>query len=698
MSATIYIFLLFFLVSQGISFKQNVSLWRYGDFTASPTPKEGPLVSNPSELPESIVVDSVEQNLVDVLNNGRRDVTPPAANMMKVEWDKDLANAAANVVDSCFFSVSMPAKVNLQGEKSVIQATGITKNTSFYLPDAISLWMDVGKDNYIYENGTCRTEADIICKMYKLVTWYSMQRVGCSQRFCPTLYDTFESSTGENYIYWKCNYAKIGRYWEDGFSYSAEDGPCAECQSGSGWCNAGLCDDSCSLADSDCTCVIPRDCNGNGDFSQKTCSCNCYSGFFGNSCEKTVAAERITESPHFVAQPLYASTTALPDTSLVVSTSFTLPTSPDLIGNFLSNQDIFKRLERDIDGESFDTWTIEETTPVEDLTTFEFTSASTEELTSGDYTTEGTTEYTEYTVAETTQELTEEFSTEELTTEEQMTPESTDYTTEEEVTLASTIVPDETTAEGTSDAPPEPIKVETTVFDITTDFLTTTDTVMTTTETATSCPVTCQGDSVLDDDVCECFCIEEGYSYNYTLSSCLVCGFESPPCNGNGVLDIDNCICYCASGYQGDACTEICNVTSTSCWEDYVAPETTLDEQFCPVYCPHCDDCVSLECDNGGYPEKVSGFETVRDMCRCYCPLPWSGLACDECNLTCQNGGSVNSTDCSCTCLPGFRGIDCADTCVQTSMLCTENALAHCDVSLIIKHCPQLCGLCQGKN
>lgn len=97
-----------------------------------------------------------------------------------------------------------------------------------------------------------------------------------------------------------------------------------------------------------------------------------------------------------------------------------------------------------------------------------------------------------------------------------------------------------------------------------------------------------------------------------------------------------NCVCSCPSPWAGQRC-EICTRSSSEC-----ANGGYMDSQTCKCVCPNT-------CQNGG----------VQDAnCGCTCPSPWVGPKCESCSLTqanCENGSTLNSNQCKCTCAQGCQ-------------------------------------------
>ncbi|XP_071790749.1 angiopoietin-4-like [Asterias amurensis] len=79
---------------------------------------------------------------------------------------------------------------------------------------------------------------------------------------------------------------------------------------------------------------------------------------------------------------------------------------------------------------------------------------------------------------------------------------------------------------------------------------------------------------------------------------------------------------------------------------------TDLDTEIFNFF--DCENC-SLTCVNGG--------KFIDDPCHCSCAQNWTGKTCTECALTeCKNGGTFDATTCMCTCPKQWMGIICAET------------------------------------
>ncbi|XP_071790406.1 angiopoietin-4-like [Asterias amurensis] len=67
-----------------------------------------------------------------------------------------------------------------------------------------------------------------------------------------------------------------------------------------------------------------------------------------------------------------------------------------------------------------------------------------------------------------------------------------------------------------------------------------------------------------------------------------------------------------------------------------------------------CENC-SLTCGNGG--------TFIDDPCHCLCAQNWTGKTCTKCALTgCENNGTLDEATCTCTCPKQWMGNTCTDT------------------------------------
>jgi len=67
---------------------------------------------------------------------------------------------------------------------------------------------------------------------------------------------------------------------------------------------------------------------------------------------------------------------------------------------------------------------------------------------------------------------------------------------------------------------------------------------------------------------------------------------------------------------------------------------------------PSTTGACTTKCANKGEPKSD---------CTCQCAGLWTGTTCSTCSATCQNGGTLVSSQCSCTCKPGYSGPLCGD-------------------------------------
>ncbi|XP_033110006.1 cysteine-rich venom protein-like [Anneissia japonica] len=99
--------------------------------------------------------------------------------------------------------------------------------------------------------------------------------------------------------------------------------------------------------------------------------------------------------------------------------------------------------------------------------------------------------------------------------------------------------------------------------------------------------------------------------------------------------------------------------------------------------------------------ECASGKGTCRNGLCSTCDVSESGC---ECAIKkCQNGGTLNRRDCSCSCRDGYTGATCSDTCKNLDDRCANgwpiNWCFKSDDNVPVEQlCPALCGLCQCEN
>ncbi|XP_062974992.1 peptidase inhibitor 16 [Elgaria multicarinata webbii] len=170
--------------------------------------------------------------IVDRHNWFRSQVSPPAADMLKLSWDPELEAFAKDYAEKCAWKHN---EERGQRGENLLATSG-----DLDLENAVEEWY---KENQYYNMTTLTCEEDQMCGHYTQVVWATSERVGCGTVFCETLHLT--NDTDMNLLV--CNYEPPGNVI--GHKPYKEGAPCSMCPDGYS-CKDSLC---ASSADVDAT-------------------------------------------------------------------------------------------------------------------------------------------------------------------------------------------------------------------------------------------------------------------------------------------------------------------------------------------------------------------------------------------------------------------------------------------------------------
>ncbi|XP_069092227.1 cysteine-rich venom protein-like [Pleurodeles waltl] len=183
----------------------------------------------------------VQNAIVDLMNNLRRNVKPKAANMLKLSWNEDTAAIAEVWIRKCNFNHSPLELRTLNG--TLCGALMYRANYAASWEHVIRAWHSQ-EDNYAYGIGQ-RTPYAWIAHYTQLV-WAQSHEVGCQVVLC-----------NKDFIY-SCNFCPGGNdYTKISFPYESGK-PCGRCPND---CDAGLCTNPCPFHDKFINCEsLKEDC------------------------------------------------------------------------------------------------------------------------------------------------------------------------------------------------------------------------------------------------------------------------------------------------------------------------------------------------------------------------------------------------------------------------------------------------------
>ncbi|XP_033119640.1 GLIPR1-like protein 1 isoform X3 [Anneissia japonica] len=202
--------------------------------------------------------------IVDIHNEYRRNVTPNAADMRKLEWDQEVAAVAADWASRC------PSGHNYgsgYGENLAFSSEPYTGNIYTTLHGALKSWYDES-EHYKYNKEQC----DGVCGHYTQMVDTRSLKIGCATNYnkCPGIF---------GYIL-VCNYSPAGNF--NGKRPYQKGKTCSKCPD-----NTKFCVDKFCAACEDGNCKCKRKCK-KGVLNKETCTCDCYKnkGYYGSFCSE----------------------------------------------------------------------------------------------------------------------------------------------------------------------------------------------------------------------------------------------------------------------------------------------------------------------------------------------------------------------------------------------------------------------------
>ncbi|KAJ8787549.1 hypothetical protein J1605_022864 [Eschrichtius robustus] len=174
--------------------------------------------------PAGALSDDEKHVMVELHNLYRAQVSPPAANMLQMRWDEELATFAKAYAQQCVWGHNKER--GRRGENLfAITDEGLD------VPLAMEEWHHE-REHYNLSAATCATGQ--MCGHYTQVVWAKTERIGCGAHFCEKLQGVEET----NIHLLVCNYEPPGNV--KGQRPYQEGTPCSQCPLGY-HCENSLC-------------------------------------------------------------------------------------------------------------------------------------------------------------------------------------------------------------------------------------------------------------------------------------------------------------------------------------------------------------------------------------------------------------------------------------------------------------------------
>nr|AAP45197.1 cysteine-rich protease inhibitor [Mus musculus]BAB03453.1 cysteine-rich protease inhibitor [Mus musculus] len=175
--------------------------------------------------PTTALTEDEKQTMVDLHNQYRAQVSPPASDMLQMRWDDELAAFAKAYAQKCVWGHNKER--GRRGENLF----AIT-DEGMDVPLAVGNWHEE-HEYYNFSTATC--DPNQMCGHYTQVVWSKTERIGCGSHFCETLQGVEEA----NIHLLVCNYEPPGNV--KGRKPYQEGTPCSQCPLGYS-CENSLCE------------------------------------------------------------------------------------------------------------------------------------------------------------------------------------------------------------------------------------------------------------------------------------------------------------------------------------------------------------------------------------------------------------------------------------------------------------------------
>jgi len=197
-----------------------------------------------------------------------------AADMELITWNNRLASQAAKWAATCTWGHGiLTAEPDIK--EKIGQNVWAVEGNTIAVTDGIHAFYDEkqeceGKDLAVNKD----------CENYIQLVWSTTRQVGCAVHRCEPLV-----GKGWNGMYLVCNYRPHGN-WR-GTRPFIEGPPCSNCSNGAGWCQDGLCDNTCLAPKANCPwSACAAQCRNCAKLNKESCKCECAAGWHGPDCSE----------------------------------------------------------------------------------------------------------------------------------------------------------------------------------------------------------------------------------------------------------------------------------------------------------------------------------------------------------------------------------------------------------------------------